>query len=246
MTTRTLIFVIFLIWSPPLFALECVNDDFEGVSFTRCDVLAGEDDLRLFLRDQSGTMYGHFYALNAELNERGLELAFAMNAGMFRPDFTPAGLYVEDGITQKPLVTRAGPGNFGLLPNGIFCLNEAGFHVYETLSFAKRGQTCRYASQSGPMLVIDGALHPRFLKGSTSKFIRNGVGTSKDGTSASFVISNKPVTFHHFARFFRDHLGLSSALYFDGNVSRLYAPELNRLGLGRRMGPIVGVVKKAR
>ena len=94
------------------------------------------------------------------------------------------------------------------------------------------------------MLVIDGALHPRFLRNSTSRFVRNGVGTSDDGQTAVFVISNTPVTFHTFGSFFRDHLGLRNALYFDGNVSRLRAPDLGRNDIGfGALGPIIGVVE---
>ena len=92
------------------------------------------------------------------------------------------------------------------------------------------------------MLVIDGALHPKFLPASDSTYIRNGVGVSADGSRAVFAISNEAVNFHAFARLFRDELGLEDALYFDGNVSRLYAPELGRHDGGFPMGPIVGTV----
>jgi uncharacterized protein YigE (DUF2233 family) len=95
------------------------------------------------------------------------------------------------------------------------------------------------------MLVIDGALHPRFLPDATSRFVRNGVGISPDGRTAHFLISDGPVTFQEFARAFRDGLGVPQALYFDGNVSRLYAPELGRADSGRRLGPIVGLVVPA-
>jgi uncharacterized protein YigE (DUF2233 family) len=92
------------------------------------------------------------------------------------------------------------------------------------------------------MLVIDGDLHPRFLPDSTSVHFRNGVGVSDDGQIAYFVISDEPVTFHRFARFFRDGLGLKQALYLDGSVSRLFAPELDRQDWGLPMGPVVGLV----
>jgi uncharacterized protein YigE (DUF2233 family) len=95
------------------------------------------------------------------------------------------------------------------------------------------------------MLVIDGALHPRFLPDSTSRYIRNGVGTSKDGTRVVFAISGNAVTFHEFASLFRDRLGTPEALYFDGNISRLYAPSVGRSDAGFAMGPIVGVVGNA-
>jgi uncharacterized protein YigE (DUF2233 family) len=57
-----------------------------------------------------------------------------------------------------------------------------------------------------------------------------------------FAISDAAVNFETFARLFRDQLGLPDALYFDGKVSRLYAPELGRADIGFPMGPIVGLV----
>jgi len=68
------------------------------------------------------------------------------------------------------------------------------------------------------------------------------VGVSEDGQRAVFVISDQSVTFHRFARFFRDGLGLNRALYLDGSVSRLYAPGLERSDWGMPMGPVVGLV----
>ncbi|MBU2360127.1 MAG: phosphodiester glycosidase family protein, partial [Alphaproteobacteria bacterium] len=74
--------------------------------------------------------------------------------------------------------------------------------------------------------------------------IRNGVGTSADGRTAIFAISNDPVNFHTFARFFRDVLKTPNALFFDGSISRLYAPTLNRADFGfAALGPMVGVVQ---
>ena len=94
------------------------------------------------------------------------------------------------------------------------------------------------------MLVIDGALHPRFLIDSDSRYVRNGVGVSPDGQTAWFAISDRAVTFHEFGRLFRDGLGARDALYFDGSVSRLYAPALNRADFGRRLGPIIGYTEQ--
>ena len=93
------------------------------------------------------------------------------------------------------------------------------------------------------MLVIDGALHPSFLPDSTSYKLRNGVGVREDGLMAWFVLANTPVTFDRFARFFRDGLGARNALYFDGSISRLYAPDLGRSGAGFALGPMVGLVE---
>ncbi len=237
MTIKALILALFL---PGLAqAATCRDAEFESQSYTVCEASPTED-LRLFLNGAGGP-YGSFSAVNAALEPQGSELAFAMNAGMFHRDLRPVGLYVENGVEGARLVTRDGPGNFGLLPNGVFCVGDS-FAVIESRAFKASPPDCRYASQSGPMLVIDGALHPRFLATSDSYNYRNGVGVANDGR-ALFVISNDRVNFHSFARFYRDVLGVRNALYFDGSISRLYAPGLDRHDAGFPMGPIIGVVK---
>lgn len=217
----------------------CRTQEFEGIPFTVCTAQAGQD-LRLWLHDASGALIGTPERLQAQLAP-GERLVFAMNAGMYAPDRRPVGLYVENGVEAHPIVTAEGPGNFGMVPNGVFCVSEA-FAVIETRAFAAAPPACRYATQSGPMLVIEGALHPKFLAESDSTYIRNGVGVSADGQTAWFVISDRAVTFHHFARFFRDVLGAPNALYLDGSVSRLIVPGEGRADLGLPMGPIVGLV----
>lgn len=220
-------------------ANTCDTVRFENTSFTTCEVSAGED-LRLFHTGRSGPL-GSFGAVNDQLAAEGKTLGFAMNAGMYHPDRAPVGLLIDQGRTESALVTAAGPGNFGLLPNGVFCIGDR-FSVVESRAFAARPPRCSFATQSGPMLVIDGALHPRLIPDSDSTYIRNGVGVSADGTRAVFAISNDRVNFHRFARFFRDALGLRDALYFDGKISRLYAPAIRRNDIGFAMGPIVGTV----
>jgi uncharacterized protein YigE (DUF2233 family) len=219
----------------------CTDTLHEGRSYTLCDV-AADDDLRLFHLDGQGQPFGSFARIDAALAAEGAELVWAMNAGMFHPDRRPVGLYVEGGVQSARLVSRAGPGNFGMLPNGVLCIGAGRVDVIETMRFTDAAPECRYATQSGPMLVIDGALHPRFLVDSPSRTVRNGVGTSADGARAVFAISNQPVTFHEFARLFRDALGLPQALYLDGALSRLHAPGLQRSDWGRPMGPVVGQV----
>jgi len=239
-----LLAVAILALVPGLAAADCSEVTFDDLPFTLCEVAAG-DDLRLFLNGEDGAAHGSFARIEAALEARGEVLVFAMNAGMYHPDRRPVGLYIEDGEELRGIVTREGPGNFGLLPNGVFCIHDSGFAVVESRAFAAAPPPCRHATQSGPMLVIDGALHPRFLVDSDSALLRNGVGVSADGQRAVFAISNRPVTFHQFGRLFRDYLVLPQALYFDGNVSRLHVPGQQRSDWGRPMGPVVGLVRAA-
>ena len=222
----------------------CRTERFAETGFTVCEVQAG-DDLRLFLNGADGKPLSGFDRVSAVLEAEGRRLVFAMNAGMYHPDRSPVGLYVEDGKALHRIVTRAGPGNFGLLPNGVFCIRDGTFAVIESRRYAEEKPLCRYATQSGPMLVIDGKLHPKFVAESSSLFYRNGVGVSADGRTAWFAISDAPVNFHAFAQFFRDALGAPQALYFDGNISRLYAPDIGRNDLGFPMGPMVGLAVPA-
>jgi uncharacterized protein YigE (DUF2233 family) len=150
------------------------------------------------------------------------------------------GHYIEKGVEKQRVITSEGPGNFGMLPNGVLCINDQIVKVFETNNYLSSAQNCNYATQSGPMLVINGRLHPRFIKDSTSLNIRNGV--SVDGDNVYFVISNDRINLHSFATFFRDRLNAQNALYLDGKVSRLYAPNLGRSDFGWPIGPIVGLV----
>ena len=112
----------------------------------------------------------------------------------------------------------------------------------ETEAFARAALSPRAATQSGPMLVIDGNIHPRFLADGTSLQIRNGVGSLPDGRIA-FAISKDPVRFNDFATLFRDRLHSRNALFLDGSISSLYAPEIRRHDRDAVMGTIIAVVK---
>ncbi len=222
----------------------CEDVAFDGASFTVCAVDPAAEDVRLFLYDREGRPYTSFRAIDGALSTRGEALAIAMNAGMYHSDRSPVGLFVQDGQEYGRLVTSEGPGNFGLLPNGVLCLSADRAEIVESREFEASSRSCRDATQSGPMLVIDGELHPRFLPGSDSVHVRNGVGVAADGT-LWLAISNEEVNFHTFARLFRDRLETPNALYFDGSVSRLYDALSGRHDAGWPMGPIIGTVKEA-
>jgi uncharacterized protein YigE (DUF2233 family) len=209
---------------------------FDDGRFTVCEIDLAQHELVLFSTDEDGTPYANFGRLPRELD--GAPLVFAMNAGMYHSDLSPVGLHVEDGETIQRASTRDGPGNFHLLPNGVFYIADGRPGVATTQDFLARDVSPELATQSGPMLVIDGSLHPRFVASSDSLRRRNGVGVRGDGTIV-FAISEGLVNFHHFARLFRDELSIRNALYFDGTMSSLYAPHLGRADAIRPMGPMI-------
>jgi uncharacterized protein YigE (DUF2233 family) len=220
----------------------CAPKTFEGDSYTVCSFDLASDKIELFNLDGDGEPYGEFSSLDDALKAQGKSLVFAMNAGMFDEALKPIGLYVENGRQLKKLNRRNGGGNFHLKPNGVFYVAGDAAGVLDTDSYARRGGHVDFATQSGPMLVIDGQIHPKFSPSGTSAKRRNGVGVV-DGQKVMFAISDGFVTFYDFARLFRDELHCDNALFFDGSVSSLYAPELSRDDSLAPIGPIVAVVK---
>jgi prepilin-type processing-associated H-X9-DG protein len=213
----------------------------QGETFTVCTVDLKRRSLRLFWRRPDGEPYASLPAL---AQEQGAKLAFAMNGGMYDRDQAPVGLYVENGRELHGVSTADGPGNFHLKPNGIFWVKGERAGVLDTARYLKTRPRPDFATQSGPMLVIDGHIHPKISADGPSQKIRNGVGVREDGRVAVFAISERPVSFGAFARLFRDDLGCRNALFLDGSVSSLYAPNLGRSDLSRPLGPLIGAVAR--
>jgi uncharacterized protein YigE (DUF2233 family) len=173
-------------------------------------------------------------------------MLFATNAGMFDSNLKPVGLYVEQGRELVHANTKSGRGNFHMMPNGIFYISADRAAVAETQAFLKQRPQADLATQSGPMLVIDGRLHPRFDRRGTSLKTRNGVGVRADG-KVIFVISQEAVSFDAFARLFRDGLKCPNALFLDGgSASSLYAPTLSHTSNIVPLGPMLGVFETDR
>ncbi len=208
-------------------------------TFTAVRVDTASEDLQVFWGDERGQPFRGFAPLSDWLRGKGKNLMFAMNAGMYHADFSPVGLLVLEGKQVSPINTSSGNGNFFLRPNGVFLLSSSGPMVVETGEYPGLATGVRFATQSGPLLLKNGVIHPSFDVASASRRIRNGVGVS--GRFAFFVISERPVTFHEMAVFFRDALHCKDALYFDGEVSSLYSVDLRRSDLRADLGPIVGV-----
>lgn len=124
--------------------------------------------------------------------------------------------------------------NFGMLPNGVFVVDEEGASVVDTVDWKRDADGVWLATQSGPALVLDGVLHPAFNPESSNVNLRNGVGV-RDGQHVVFVVSEEGVRFHDMATLFRDALGCPNALYLDGLVSSLHGPthEQSSASFGR-------------
>jgi uncharacterized protein YigE (DUF2233 family) len=192
----------------------------------------------------AGEAYRGFAPLQESLGKDASRVRFAMNAGMYDDSGAPIGLFVSRGVEEKPLNRRDGPGNFHMKPNGVFWLDAAGApHVDTADDFAALNAAPPLATQSGPMLVIDGALHPAIKDDGPSRLTRNAVGVC-GAREAKFVISEDPVSFGKLARFFRDGLQCPNALYLDGAVSSLWQPDQARMDEGFAIGPIIVALER--
>lgn len=207
---------------------------------TVCSYRIDSVDVNLHLLDADDQAYGRLSNLNASMANKPLML---MNGGMYHDNLDAVGLYVEKGVEAQKISTKGGWGNFHLLPNGVFWGKDGRLGVTETKTYIKRGIMPDFATQSGPMLVIEGKLHRRFLVDSDSRKIRNGVGISRDGKTIHFAISHRAVTFWEFGTLFRDQLKTPNALFLDGTVSSIQTAGTKRGGW-RQIGPIISVSAK--
>jgi uncharacterized protein YigE (DUF2233 family) len=224
----------------------CRPFSFEGSAYTLCEAPLNRFSIRLFWQRPDGAPYSYLSSL-PKTDANGGRLAFALNGGMFHPDYKPVGLYIEDGRELVRANTRPGPGNFHLKPNGVFYASESEAGVLETSAFLKKKPNALYATQSGPMLVVDGKLHPRIARANVSAKARDGVCV-RDAGLVLFAISEGEVPFDTFERLFRDGLKCRNALFLDGGTApALYAPSASRGGnmlLG--LGPMIAVYERTR
>jgi len=221
-------------------AIDFSQVQVSGKRITICRVNLRKDTLQLFSQDDANQPIKRFDRLKELLEPRGQTLLFAMNGGMYHGDFSPVGLFVSDGKQLTPLNTSAGFGNFFLKPNGVFLVSETGAKVVESSEYAQLHERVILATQSGPLLVHAGRIHPSFIANSQSRLIRNGVGVVSPDIVV-FAITEDPVNLYEFASFFRDTLHCPNALFLDGSVSSLYSEKLHRSDFRMDLGPIIAV-----
>ena len=221
-----------------IFFLHCKdNDDF--VIYT---IDPTSKNIRFYWKKENGEIFKNIKNLKDDLSLKNEKLIFAMNGGMYEKNNIPKGLYIEHFKHYRKIDTLKGKGNFYLQPNGIFYLtrnNEA--QIVETKKF-KNNSAIKFATQSGPMLLLNGTINPIFQKKSKNLNIRNGVGILNDGTLV-FVMSKKEINFYDFALMFKK-MNCQNALFLDGFVSRAYLPEKNWIQEDGDFGVIIAVSEK--
>lgn len=223
------------------FASACTKVTFEDVQLTDCVADPAQHTITTMLGNPPWREFAAYAAANPEDAKR---VAFAVNAGMFDDAGKPIGYYVKDGERGKELNRNDGAGNFHMKPNGVFFGSGGNWRVMDSEAFySSVGDRPRFGTQSGPMLVIGGKLHPEITDDGPSRTIRNGVGVDSAG-KAHFVISEGPVSFGKLARYFRDVVKAKDALYLDGSVSALWNPASGRMDARAPIGPMILIQEK--
>lgn len=221
----------------------CRSVIFENTPLTHCLAIPARHTIGTALAGSDGANYRSLQALSGA-SDAGT-IAFAVNGGMFDDAGDPIGYFVKDSERLHALNTADGEGNFHMNPNGVFYGTGDRWEIRTTEDFlANVTDRPEFGTQSGPMLVIDGKLHPEITQDGPSRYVRNAVGIDDRGR-AHFVISNAPISFGKLARFYRDELKTPNALYLDGNVSALWNPATERLDSGAPIGPLIVVSKRA-
>jgi uncharacterized protein YigE (DUF2233 family) len=241
-----LLYSLYEVEARPRSATEIFLVGYSGKSFAVVKLDPKTADIKLFWKDPSGRPYKTIHNLDAWLKKSKTNLIAAMNAGMFdgTESRQPLGLHVENGLLIKPLNRSSGSGNFYLKPNGVFYIRNLAAKIVPTEQFSLPAGDLRLATQSGPLLVHVGEIHPRFEMNSRSMWLRSGVGIDSQG-SVYWVHSMEPVTFYEFAVFFRDKLKCRDALYLDGAISRIYAPPIAPMPQHESaLGGILAVVER--
>jgi uncharacterized protein YigE (DUF2233 family) len=234
---NAMLILMILLTAIPASVLAQIKDDDRFISIT---VDPKSSNIELYWKNERNEILRSFQNLKQYIDRKGKHLKFAMNAGMYMEDYAPLGLFVQKQKTIKKLNTATGTTNFYMKPNGVFYITTNKIAQVCT-STAYVNEKVNFATQSGPMLLIDGKINSEFTKGSKNINIRNGVGILPNN-KVVFAISKDFVNFYDFAEYFKK-MGCSNALYLDGAVSRMYLPEKDWDDLDGDFGVMIGIVE---
>lgn len=237
MRNRFLIVLLFIIGAFLFFQFS-TNYESNFISFS---VNPSKSNVSFYWKNDKSDIFSSIGKLKKWLSKNNKEMLFATNGGMYKKDQSPQGLFVENGIEKNSIDTSRAEGNFYLKPNGIFYLTNSNKSFICKTEDYESNKNVKFATQSGPMLVIDGKIHNDFNKNSTNLNIRNGVGILPNN-EILFVMSKKQINFYEFAEFFKSK-GCKNALYLDGFVSRTYCPKEKWEQIDGNFGVIIAVTK---
>lgn len=234
---------LFLFLLLPALYVRFHKENKAGDPFVTYTVDVKKADLKFYWKDDKNTPFRSIQNLKTWVEKRNSRLVFAMNGGMYMQDNKPLGLYIENKKQITPLNTRSGAGNFYMQPNGVFYISTGNTAAICKTADLKNKENIKYATQSGPLLLIDGSINTAFKEGSGNVNIRNGVGILPDN-KVVFAMSKDEINFYDFANYFKS-LGCKQALYLDGFVSRTWLPEKDWRQTDGDFGVIIGVTEPA-
>ncbi len=227
--------------------VKATVDHIDGVhGYIVFEAKPGSSEIRMYWKDDKSAILGSLQHLKNYTAQKGDSLLYACNGGMYMENQAPLGYYIENGKTLQKINTRNGYGNFYMKPKGVFYVLANGHAGVQSIETPKDRNSLpasiSYLTQSGPMLISNGAINSQFTPGSSNLNVRNGVGILPNG-NAYFGMSTYPVNLYDFAKHFKDK-GCKNALFFDGFVSRTYCPQENYTQLDGAFGVMIAVVKK--
>lgn len=190
--------------------------------------------------------YKNLQAVKQQLETEGNTVLMLTNGGMYQQGNKPQGLFIGNGTQQYALDTATNkPGNFYLQPNGVFFINNTGAQIVTTANYiSSKPAQVSYATQSGPMLVVNGQINTKFTPQSKNLNLRSGVGIMPNGYMVFIISQSNQTNFYDFAAIFKDRFGCNNALYLDGAISKMYLKNSRPTDLGGDYGVIISVTKK--
>jgi uncharacterized protein YigE (DUF2233 family) len=94
-----------------------------------------KEEICFYWKDNEGKILGNFQNLSSFTKKNNKKLIFAMNGGMYKKDFSPQGLYIENKMEKQKIDTTSGTGNFYLKPNGVFYISKQIASIVKTIEF---------------------------------------------------------------------------------------------------------------
>ena len=225
---------------------------FKGMEFDIFITNTDSNEISMHLKSPGkGKNYSNIIGLlNSEVL-KGRKVLMITNAGMYTSSHEPEGLFIENRRPINELDKKIIPNtdlNFYMKPNGVYFIDTAEVnYISKTEDFEgyvkKNKINVKYATQSGPMLVIGGEIHDKFKVGSPNLNIRSGVGIISDKKTV-FIISKTETNFYDFGVLFKEVFNCKNALYLDGAISLMYINDIAPNERGGNFGPMISVVKK--